>query len=70
MPRSKAKPRYKPGQWVYLPYRPRPVKALVLEDMGTLGVGGEHVYSVLVPGGEDAEDVQHDAAESRIISAV
>jgi hypothetical protein len=61
------KPRFEVGQWVLLPYRPTPLRVQILEDLGPLGIGGEHVFSVLVPGEDGAEDWMRDAAESRVI---
>jgi hypothetical protein len=40
-----------------------------VEDCGTLGVNGERVYSIVIPGGDFGEDVQRDAAESHLVPA-
>lgn len=69
MSASKRKPKFKAGQWVYLPIGPNRIKARVLEDWGTLGVDGERVYSILIPESEDSEAVERDAAESHLIPA-
>jgi len=45
----KRKAKYKAGQWILIPFRPEPLKALILEDMGCLGPGGEHAYFIHVP---------------------
>ncbi len=56
MARVKQKAKYRPGQWILLPYRPEPLEAEILEDMGCLGIDGEHVYFIRVPEGELGED--------------
>jgi hypothetical protein len=67
MAATKKKAKYKVGQWVLRTYSPKPVKVQILEDMGCLGTGGEHVYFVFVPGEEGNEGRTHTLAESRVI---
>jgi hypothetical protein len=64
---SKQKSKYRVGQWILLPFAPTPLKVQILEDMGPLGIDGEHVFFVLVPGEEGMEDHTRCAAESRVI---
>jgi hypothetical protein len=67
MPTSRAKSPYAVGQWVYLGTGPNRMKAQVLEDLGRLGVNGEHVYSILVFFGDgEGEEMQRDANETRL----
>jgi hypothetical protein len=64
----KKKAKYKPGQWVLVPYRPKPRKVQILEDIGCLGIDGEHEFLVLVPEGSNGEDeYTSQAAESEVI---
>ena len=66
--KKKKKPEFKVGQRVFIPIGPNQLEAQVVEDLGTLGVNGERVYSVLVFGSEDRVS-QRDAAESHLIPA-
>jgi hypothetical protein len=56
MARIKQKAQYKPGEWILIPFRPDPLEAEILEDMGCLGADGEHVYFIRVPEGEHGEE--------------
>jgi hypothetical protein len=67
MAATQKKAKYEVGQWVLRPYEPSPIKVQILEDMGCLGAGGEHVYFVFVPGEEGFEGRTHTLAESRVI---
>ena len=64
----KKKAKFKPGEWVLVPFRPKPRRVQILEDMGCLGVEGEHIFRVLVPEGKHGEDeFTTDASESDVI---
>ena len=59
--------KFKAGQWVLRTYLPTPEKVQILEDMGCLGVGGEHVYFIFVPGRDGNEGHTQTLTESRVI---
>jgi hypothetical protein len=67
MAATRTNAKYKAGEWVLRTYWPNPQKVQILEDMGCLGVDGEHVYFVFVPGEEGFEGHTQTLTESRVI---
>jgi hypothetical protein len=64
----KKKAKFKPGQWILIPFSPEPLKAQILEDFGCLGVDGGHSYFIRVPEGEHGEEeYTRTIAESRVV---
>ena len=60
--------KFEPGQWVLRTYLPTPERVQILEDMGCLGVEGEHIFRVLVPEGKHGEEeFRTDASEADVI---